>query len=967
MKPFAPVGKFLLVFLALGATAAVAATPNVRSSRATIPPGLLAAMARSEAAAAAHAPGYRLDARGCTRLPAPAPGACFGAHGARIDGGAHPLALTLTGWGSAGAIRRVHLVRAAPRANRIEYRGRHITESWQALPLGFEQTFVLTQPPAGFAQAGGRIVLQLRANRAPRRIGTRLAWGRLRYGGLAVRDAAGHAIPAVLSAHGRIITLSIRAAHARWPITVDPLVWLQQEVTASDGAAGDQFGQSVALSGTTALIGADEKTINGNASQGAVYVYTESNSTWSQQAELLASDGAANDFFGLSVALSSSGTTVLVGAVGKTVGTNGDQGATYVFAKSGSTWSQQAELLATNGAVGDQFGFSVALSGTTAVIGAVDKTVNGNTYQGAAYVFTKSNGTWSQQAELVAANGAANDVFGGSVALTGTTAVISASGKTVGSNVYQGAAYVFTAPTPPSTAWNQATELTATDGTAGDSFGYSVALSGTTVVIGALNKTVNGNAKQGAAYVYTESGGTWSQQAELTAANGGVNDIFGLSVALSGTTAVIGAPYKGQGAAYVFTGSGANWSQQTELTAADGAFVDDFGYSIALSSSGTTALISANNKTINGNAYQGAAYFFSPSNLANVLNAPASVLPNAQFTSQYILTNSDATASAAVAAWLPVPAGATYVSATASQGSCSYDSTTLAATCLLGAIAGNGGTASASLTLKTTAPAGTTLAESAEVSNATPPLSATAAIPVTLPPSPTISGLTNLTVAAGQSGTESFTLTGTGVLTLTATSSNTTLLPNAGITGASSCTAAGSCTLSLIPAAGQSGTATVTVTVADTYGQSATGTFSFTVNAPPTVSGLTNLTVAAGKSGTESFTFAGTGTLTVTATSSNATLLPNANITGAGICTAAGSCILSLAPAAGRSGTATVTVTVADTYGQSATGTFTFTVNKPPPSGGGGGGGGGALGLLGLLALLGLAVPVTLRRRRTRG
>lgn len=201
-----------------------------------------------------------------------------------------------------------------------------------------------------------------------------------------------------------------------------------------------------------------------------------------------------------------------------------------------------------------------------------------------------------------------------------------------------------------------------------------------------------------------------------------------------------------------------------------------------------------------------------------------------------------------------------------------------------------------------------------------------------IPPPPGISGLADVTITAPGQGSEPFTISGTGALTVTATSSNSQLLPDSSITGQASCTAAGSCTLTLRPAAGQSGTATVTVKVSDTYGQSTTGTFTLTVKKPaaPTVSGLSDLSLKEGQAGPESFTISGTGALTVTATSSNPTLLPDSNITGEPSCTAAGSCTLTLQSAAGQSGTATVTVKVSDTYGQSDTGTFTLTIASGP-------------------------------------
>jgi hypothetical protein len=197
----------------------------------------------------------------------------------------------------------------------------------------------------------------------------------------------------------------------------------QAELTASDGASGDQFGWSVAISGSTAVVGAD--TPNGT---GAAYVFVRSGTTWSQQAELTASDGTSNDEFGRSVAIS--GDTAMVGAHAK----NSATGAAYVFVRSGTTWSQQAELTARDRRAGDFFGNRVAISGSTVVVGAPFK----NSATGAAYVFVRGT-TWFQQAELTASDGVSGDFFGGSVAISGRTAVVGAPFK----NSATGAAYVF--------------------------------------------------------------------------------------------------------------------------------------------------------------------------------------------------------------------------------------------------------------------------------------------------------------------------------------------------------------------------------------------------------------------------------------------------------------------------------------------------------------------------------------------
>ena len=385
-------------------------------------------------------------------------------------------------------------------------------------------------------------------------------------------------------------------------------------LTASDGAADDAFGYSVALSGTTALVGAYLKTIGANSYQGEAYIFTFNGNTWVQQQELTASDGANHDFFGKQVALS--GTTALIGAPGNTIGSNNAQGAAYVFTFNGSTWVQQQKLIASDGLANDDFGASVALSGNAVLVGAYKRTIGSNSYQGAAYVFTLNGSTWVQQQKLTASDGAANDGLGYSVALSGTTALVGAPGKTIGLNAAQGATYVFTLN---GNTWVQQQELTASDGAANDALGYSVALSGTVALVGANSKAIGSHSTQGAAYVFTFNGSAWAQQQELTASDGAAANNFGNQVALSGTAALVGAPGKtiglnaAQGAAYVFTFNGSSWVQRQELTASDGVSFDYFGNSVALT--GTTALVGAYYKTIGSNAGQGAVYVFYPTDI----------------------------------------------------------------------------------------------------------------------------------------------------------------------------------------------------------------------------------------------------------------------------------------------------------------------------------------------------------------
>ena len=596
----------------------------------------------------------------------------FTRHGVEVDSKGARWGLALRGYGYGD--QRIAVRQAAPqaKANRIEYERGALTEWYINGPLGLEQGFTLAQPPgkasgktndlpltlalafsgdstAELDAAGTALTLKGKNGQATARIS-----------GLVAYDAAGRALPGRFALHGDELLLQVDDAGAQYPLVVDPFVQ-QAELTASDGAAGDQFGFSIALSGdgNTAVVGAFGHTVNGNVYQGAAYVFTNSGGNWSQQAELSASDGAAGDWFGDSVALSGDGNTAVLGASGHAVNGNQIQGAAYVFTNSAGSWSQQAELTASDGVYDDEFGISVALSsdGNTALVGALFHTVNGNTnYQGAAYVFTNSAGSWSQQQELTASDGAGGDLFGNSVTLSsdGNTALVGAYAHTVNGNRYQGAGYVFT---NSAGSWSQQQELTASDGAESDYFGNSVALSsdGNTALVGAYAHTVNGNRYQGAGYVFTNSAGSWSQQAELTASDGVYDDEFGISVALSsdGNTALVGALFHTvngntnyQGAAYVFTNSAGSWSQQQELTASDGAGGDLFGNSVTLSSDGNTALVGAYAHTVNGNVNQGAAYTFvnSPNPTTTTIASnpiPSSYGQPATFTATISVQNGD--------------------------------------------------------------------------------------------------------------------------------------------------------------------------------------------------------------------------------------------------------------------------------------------------------------------------------------
>jgi hypothetical protein len=377
----------------------------------------------------------------------------------------------------------------------------------------------------------------------------------------------------------------------------------EQKLTASDGAFGDDFGQSVAFSGSTVVVGARADTIGANNNQGSAYVFNRQGGSWVEAQKLTASDGAASDQFGWSVAVS--GSTIVVGAWLDDIGGNLDQGSAYVFDRHGGSWVETQKLTASDGAARDHFGWSVAISGSTVVAG----TIGGNSFQGSAYVFNRQGGSWVDAQKLSASDGASGDEFGYSVAIGGSTVVVG----TIGGNTAQGSAYVFNRQ---GGSWVEEQKLTTSDGAAFDLFGWSVAVSGSTVVVSARGDTVGANFDQGSAYVFNRQGGSWVEEQKLTASDGAAFDEFGLSVAINGSTVVVGSAVDGiggnsfQGSAYVFNRQGGDWVEEQKLSASDGGALDFFGHSVAIS--GSTVVVGAAGDTIGGNSFQGSAYVFEP-------------------------------------------------------------------------------------------------------------------------------------------------------------------------------------------------------------------------------------------------------------------------------------------------------------------------------------------------------------------
>jgi FG-GAP repeat protein len=395
--------------------------------------------------------------------------------------------------------------------------------------------------------------------------------------------------------------------------TLTPSTPAIQKVVASDGGVREYFGSSVAVSGDIAVIGAPFATVNGNEAQGAVYIFKRVGGIWTQTQKLVASDGATFDEFGQAIALFEGKTIVITAPLAKV---NGHvwAGAAYVFNLAGGSWVEKQKLAAADATTNGTFGKSIALTASYALIGAGGASTAGVHILGSIYVFnlvaSSSGGTWNQT-QRIAAHDPNDDTafFGGSVAISGGTALVGAYASTVAGNPGQGLAYVYKLV---GGIWGLAGKIVASDGAMRDNFGVSIALQGKTAFIGAPGAAIHGNISQGAVYRFEETGSIWTQTQKLIAPDGTAINLFGASVNFISSNVLVGAYAANSytGAAYIFSRSSSakNWTNRRKLTASDGQPHDVFGYHTALDRN--TALVSAWGADIGSNSGQGAAYLF---------------------------------------------------------------------------------------------------------------------------------------------------------------------------------------------------------------------------------------------------------------------------------------------------------------------------------------------------------------------
>lgn len=426
------------------------------------------------------------------------------------------------------------------------------------------------------------------------------------------------------------------------------------------------YGGSVSIDGDYAVIGAsgedkDAAGLNSKLNAGAVYVLKKQAGVWTELKKLVASDRAADDYFGRRVAIS--GNYIIVGAHTEDEDAAGGNtlsaaGAAYVFSKDqGGTdnWGQVKKLVASDRATLDNFGMSVSISGNLIVVGASNEdedAAGGATLSaaGSAYVFSKDEGgtdNWGQVKKLVAADRGASDNFGSSISISGNNIVVgaynededAAGGATL---LSAGSAYVFNKDQGGTDNWGQVKKLVATDRAASDYFGFSIAISGNNIVVGAVLEDEDaaggaGLTSAGSAYLFNkDQGGTdnWGQVKKLVTSDRAAGDYFGWSIAISGNNIVVGAYNESEdaaggatltnaGSAYVFgkdQGGANNWGQVQKIVASDRAASDGFGEWVAIS--GSTILVGASQEDEDADGITtitsaGSVYFF----------ANASVLP----------------------------------------------------------------------------------------------------------------------------------------------------------------------------------------------------------------------------------------------------------------------------------------------------------------------------------------------------
>jgi hypothetical protein len=554
-------------------------------------------------------PAYRVSPSGggfAAASPAQRLSFRFDRSGVSLSSGATHVGLTLRAVGYGTSLTTVARVPPSAHANQVVYSHPNLSEWYANGPLGLEQGFTIPTAPGGHAPgpltlsvalsgnahaslaSGGQTIVTFRGGDGPS----------LRYGELSATDARDRRLHSWLQLHNGRLLLRVDTRGARYPLRIDPFIQQGEILKGGEELGKAGFGASVAISadGNTALIGGPSD----NENRGAAWMFSRSGGVWTQQGpKLVGGEEVGSGRFGSGVALSSDGNTALIGG-----GTdNNGVGAVWVFTRSGPSWAQQGPKLVAGEETGSAQVGAVALSadGNTALIGGPYD--SGGT--GAAWVFTRSGTTWAQQGTKLVGSGTTGQfiLFGATVALSsdGNTALIG------GPDANLAAAWVFTRS---GSSWTQQASLTGSGERVPNPCGYefaaSVALSsdGNTALIGGRAPLTEECLGLGSAWVFTRSGTTWTEQVRIKPSDENGYAEFGASVGLSadGNTALIGGPddLSHGGGVWVFIRSGSTWTQQGPKITAVGK---GFGYSVALSAAADTALIGVPANKSSGGAF----------------------------------------------------------------------------------------------------------------------------------------------------------------------------------------------------------------------------------------------------------------------------------------------------------------------------------------------------------------------------
>ena len=449
-----------------------------------------------------------------------------------------------------------------PRTGGVTISRPYFREDYQFQSDGLHHEISVVQPPQAVK---GRLWLKLgMANHVKVRnlsrsgVEVRTGNGVWTYTGLKVWDARNQVLPSEMVGSGSAISILVDDRTAVYPITIDPTWRASQMVQPMDSAVEDRFGSAVAISGDTAIVGANVK----NVRQGAAYVFVRQNGVWAQTQKLTASDAADENYFGSSVAID--GDYLAVGAYLR----NKTKGAVYVYKRVGGVWTEQQILTITSGFTYDYFGFCISMSGDTLVASADGQARN----RGAAYVFVRKDDVWSQTQRLTASDGEAADTFSWSLSLSGDNLLIGAHGKKANT----GQAYLFQRSRG---IFTEKQKFVASDAAKDNYYGLSVSMSGNVAAIGALGHRAN----EGVVYVYELVGGVW-KESQVAGKDAGSSLYLGTSIFLRGDTLIASASDKAKGAGFVvvFGQADGQWTERLRLTRENGSLDDKFGFTMAL-------------------------------------------------------------------------------------------------------------------------------------------------------------------------------------------------------------------------------------------------------------------------------------------------------------------------------------------------------------------------------------------------